>query len=114
MQVNEMMFPSDVMGELGNLRTSLTRALQSADTSESAAKLLASTLAFAASKLRTVYKEDGIVSKSQEARNRAERKAGEKRTADLVAEAKKKLAKEAKDVSSKKGKVQTLKLKATK
>lgn len=65
MQISEDMFPSDPDGDLGDLRKSLTKALNRADVNEGAAKLLASTLGFAGSLLRKVYKEDGIKSKAQ-------------------------------------------------
>lgn len=91
MQVQEIDFPSDPQGELGNLRNHLVAALHRADSSATGAKLLASTLAFTASKLRTIYKEDGIKSKSQEKRD-AKAEEGIRRTAELVAEAKAGLA----------------------
>jgi len=98
MQVQEIDFPSDPQGELGNLRNALVQALHRADSSVTAAKLLASTLAFTASRLRTIYKEDGIKSKSQEKRDAKEEKRkkaaveGLKKTAEMVAEAKAGLA----------------------
>lgn len=65
MQISEDMFPSDPNGDLGNLRNSLVRALNRADVNEGAAKLLASTLGYAGSVLRKIYKEDDIKSKAQ-------------------------------------------------
>ena len=102
MNCEEVDFPGDPNTYLGDLRKALTIALRSADSNEDAAKLLASTLGFAASKLRQVYKEDDIKSKAQISREaktaklaEKERKAAEKVTAALVKTAKNKLAKPA-------------------
>ena len=69
MIISETMFPSDPNGDLGSLRTALVKALNRADVNVDAAKLLASTLGYAGSTLRKIYKEDSIVSKAQEKRN---------------------------------------------
>jgi hypothetical protein len=69
MNVQETEFPSDHYNEMGKLRKYLMKALNRADSSVTAAKVLASTLAFTASKLREVYQEDGIKSKAQEKRD---------------------------------------------
>lgn len=95
MLIQDTMFPSDPDGSLGNLRTSLVHALQRADSNEGAAKLLASTLGFAGSVLRKIYKEDDIKSNAQLKREedaRKEAKEGLRKTAIMVAEAKKGLA----------------------
>lgn len=101
MRVETIDFPTDMYGEMGQLREHLVKALNVADNSVSGAKVLASTLAFAASKLREVYKEDGIKSKSREKREATQaradakaKKAGEEVTRKAVKVARAKLIKE--------------------
>jgi len=69
MRIEVIDFPSDPNCELGELRTSLVNALNSAERSVTAAKLLAETIAFAYKQLGTVYKKGQDISHEQMLRN---------------------------------------------
>lgn len=88
MKVEVKDFPRDFNGVFGNLREVLVSCLHKADNHADHARLLARTLATATSKIRAIYKEDGILSNTD---MEDQRKKANASTAKKVKAAKRKL-----------------------